>query len=74
METRSRSSATGSTSCHSANSGGAIAYASDKFSAVQTHAVLRRYFIMALACSPPLESLGGKVLPSRALEKFYFLT
>ena len=39
METRSRSSATGSTSCHSANSGGAIAYASDKFSAMQTHAV-----------------------------------
>jgi len=50
METRSRSSATGSTSCHSANSGGVIAYASDKFSAMQTHAVLRRY---SSSGSPP---------------------
>jgi len=65
METRSRSSATGSTSCHSANSGGAIAYASDKFSAMQTHAVLRRYFIMALAASPPHDPAARRLNRSR---------
>jgi hypothetical protein len=50
---------------YSANSGGAIAYASDKFSAMQTHAVLRRYFIMALAASPPHDPAARRLNRSR---------